>query len=170
MYLDFDWKVLDDQYGSDHFSLLLKSNNSITYERRQIFKFRKADWETFSKLCSIDLTKNEFNFTSADIAETFSSALHTIACKVISLTNNNKSNKIKKHGLTMKVKKPFVYLNLHLKGLNIALQQKTLKIIEYLEPKLEDKFVNLNANDGNHMFQILIQILLLGKSGMQYEK
>jgi hypothetical protein len=86
MYLDFDWKVLDDQYGSDHFSMLLKSNNSITDERRQIFKFRKADWVTFSRLWSIDLTKNEFNFTSADIAETFSSALHTIACKVISLT------------------------------------------------------------------------------------
>jgi hypothetical protein len=105
MYLDFDWKVLDDQYGSDHFSLLLKSNNSITDERRHFFKFRKADWKTFFRLCSIDLIKNEFNFTSTDIAETFSSALHTIACKFISLTKHNKSNKIKKHGLTMKVKK-----------------------------------------------------------------
>jgi hypothetical protein len=44
------------------------------------FKFKKADWETFTRLCSIDLTKNEFDFTSADKAEEFSSALHTIAC------------------------------------------------------------------------------------------
>jgi hypothetical protein len=70
----------------------------------------------------------------------------------------------------MNVKKPFVYVKLHLKSLNIALQQKTLKIIEYLEPRLGDQCVNLNAKYGNHMFQILIQILLLGKSGMQYEK
>jgi hypothetical protein len=70
----------------------------------------------------------------------------------------------------MNVKKPFVNVKLHLKSLNIALQQKTLKIIEYLEPKLEHQFVNLNANHGNHMFQILIQILLLERSGMQYEK
>jgi hypothetical protein len=80
--LDFDWKVLDDQYGIDHYPLLLTSNDSIPDERR----FKKADWETFTRLCSIDLTKIIFDFTSADIAETFSSALHKIACKVIPLT------------------------------------------------------------------------------------
>jgi hypothetical protein len=63
IYLDFDWKVLDDQYGSDHYPLLLTSNDSIPDERRQIFKFKKVDWETFTRLSSIDLTKmNSISF------------------------------------------------------------------------------------------------------------
>jgi hypothetical protein len=57
IYLDFDWKVLDDLYGSDPYQLLLTSNDSIPDERRQFFKFKKADWETFTRLCYIDLTK-----------------------------------------------------------------------------------------------------------------
>jgi hypothetical protein len=108
--------------------------------------------------------------TSADLAETFSSALHTIACKVVPLTKNN-SNKIKKPWFNDGCKKSCSHTeSFAKKSLNIALQQKTLKIIEYIELRLEDQFVCLNANPGNHMFQILIQILLLRKSGMQYGK
>jgi hypothetical protein len=76
--------------------LLLTSNDSIPDERRQFFKFKKADWETCTRLCSIVLTKMNLISLSADIAETFSSALQSIACKGIPLTKNNKSNKIKK--------------------------------------------------------------------------
>jgi hypothetical protein len=63
--------------------LLLTSNNSVKVEERQHSIFNKADWETFSGLCSADLAETDFDFNSDDMTEIFSSILYQIACKSI---------------------------------------------------------------------------------------
>ena len=95
IYLDFAWSVLDEQYGSDHFPLLLTSNDSVPVEDRFYFKFKKADWEQFQQLCSEDLTESEFLDTPYQ-ADRFASILHTIASETIPKSRINSTSKIKK--------------------------------------------------------------------------
>ena len=91
---------MDDQYGSDHFPLLLTSNDSIPTEDRFYFKFSKADWEKFSQLCSEDLTEENFYFESHDTADGFASILYMIARDCIPTTKVSEKCKIKKPWFT----------------------------------------------------------------------
>ena len=84
LYLDFKWTRSDDQYGSDHYPLIITSTNSVRNEERSYFKFNKADWDTFNRLCSEELTGANLDIESASVAENFSSKLHEIACQMYS--------------------------------------------------------------------------------------
>ena len=49
---DFQWSVHSDMCGSDHFPIVLESIVPAPEEHYPRWKFSKADWGTFSSLCS----------------------------------------------------------------------------------------------------------------------
>ena len=59
LFLDFEWDVLDDQHGSDHFPTILKTNTNENTSTPK-YKFNKADWENFQNLCVEELNSENF--------------------------------------------------------------------------------------------------------------
>ena len=45
--LDFDWSVLDDLHGSDHYPILLKSTLGEEEDREERYNIKKANWTLF---------------------------------------------------------------------------------------------------------------------------
>ena len=94
LFLDFEWKVLDDLHGSDHFPIIVSSTLQQTSDHPTYFKFNKADWEKFQSLCKDDLTLENFtNFF--DPVDRFSIILSDIADKSIPKTSGNGKHKNK---------------------------------------------------------------------------
>jgi ribonuclease HI len=54
---DYTWKVLEDTYGSDHFPILLESFSQCDRDKRQFWKFNKADWTTFQQMCELSISE-----------------------------------------------------------------------------------------------------------------
>ena len=92
-YLDYEWKVLDDLCGSDHFPIVL-TNNSPILDPLSRYKFNKADWDQFQTLCSQSLVIEEFE-KFRDTIERFSLTLLDIADQSIPKTkpSNKKHDK-----------------------------------------------------------------------------
>ena len=92
IYLDFNWSVLDDLHGSDHFPIVIKEIDSDPEEHHPRWNLNKANWETFSLLCEETITPDLFK-TANDI-ECFTKTLIDIAEKCIPKTSTNyKRNK-----------------------------------------------------------------------------
>ena len=49
--LDFDWSVLDDAHGSDHFPIVLTSTSSEEEDKEERFNLNKANWPLFEDIC-----------------------------------------------------------------------------------------------------------------------
>ena len=47
IYLDFNWSVLDDLHGSNHFPIVIKEIESDPEEHHPRWNLNKANWETF---------------------------------------------------------------------------------------------------------------------------
>ena len=45
--LDFEWSVLDDLHGSDHYPILLKSTLGEEEDREERYNIKKANWTLF---------------------------------------------------------------------------------------------------------------------------
>ena len=45
--LDFDWTVSEDQYGSDHFHVIIETVNTSTNDQNAKWKLNKANWELY---------------------------------------------------------------------------------------------------------------------------
>ena len=58
--LDFEWYVYDDQYGSDHFPIVIESINFSSEDHNPKWKLNKANWEQFHLLCDQFLNKENF--------------------------------------------------------------------------------------------------------------
>ncbi len=56
LFLDFSWSVEDDQWGSDHYPLILSTHFSAPDEQVRTWQFQKADWDQFQLLCQNNLT------------------------------------------------------------------------------------------------------------------
>ena len=92
IYLDFNWSVLDDLHGSDHFPIVIKEKESDPEEHRSRWNLNKANWETFSLLCEETITPGLFK-TANDI-ECFTKTLIDISEICIPKTStNHKRNK-----------------------------------------------------------------------------
>ena len=61
IFMDFHWRVHDDQCGSDHSPIFFKSKNSAPEETNPKWQIHKADWIKFDKLCSTLIDKGIFN-------------------------------------------------------------------------------------------------------------
>ena len=84
IYLDFNWSVLDDLHGSDHFPIVIKEIESDPEEHHPRWNLNKANWETFSLLCEETITPKQKN----DV-ECFTKTLIDIAEKCIPKTSTN---------------------------------------------------------------------------------
>jgi len=63
--LDFDWKVLDDSYGSDHFPVCLTPTGGDDDSLFEGWVFKKANWDYYSEQC-LSRLKEEDIFCSVD--------------------------------------------------------------------------------------------------------
>ena len=72
--LEFDWKVHDDLCGSDHFPIVLSETTPEIENSPEMFRFRKADWNLFNNVCSVELTEEQV-FSSEEPAEKFTNIL-----------------------------------------------------------------------------------------------
>ncbi|WP_195910711.1 endonuclease/exonuclease/phosphatase family protein, partial [Solemya velum gill symbiont] len=87
--LDFNWKVLSDLHGSDHYPILLSHSSPISSVSAQRWNLAKADWTTFSTLCRTHLSNFPISDSSAD---EFSKALLAIAARTIPRLSNSPTN------------------------------------------------------------------------------
>ena len=92
IYLDFNWSVLDDLHGSDHFPIVIKEIDSDPEEHHPRWNLNKANWETFSLLCEETITPDQFK-TANDI-ECFTKTLIDIAEKCIPKTSTKKQTMV----------------------------------------------------------------------------
>ena len=84
LFLDFDWDVLDDQHGSDHFPTILKRNSDESTSTPK-YKFNKADWENFQNLCVEELNSDNFENITHPV-DRFTTLLSFIADECIPKT------------------------------------------------------------------------------------
>ena len=49
--LDFNWSVLEDTHGSDHYPILLEAPLMDDEDTSERFNFKKADWDSYSENC-----------------------------------------------------------------------------------------------------------------------
>ena len=57
--MDFDWSVLDDLHGSDHFPIIISYGDSVPISRASRWCTERANWTLFKELSHIDLDYNE---------------------------------------------------------------------------------------------------------------
>lgn len=74
---DFQWSVLDDLYGSDHFPIVIESLTSQPNQMLPHLLLRKADWITFTALTS--MADYEEDATVEDMNQQFVNTVRTAA-------------------------------------------------------------------------------------------
>ena len=53
-YIDFDWDVLEDLHGSDHFPIIINTGDTIPVSRAPRWCTDKANWPLFQQLSHIE--------------------------------------------------------------------------------------------------------------------
>ncbi len=75
-FIDFNYKVLPDLYGSDQFPVLLESSDSASQSRPSRWRLDKADWHLFKDLNTPNRSMDEI--VNCDKAATyFNDVLHS---------------------------------------------------------------------------------------------
>ena len=85
---NFNWKVVDDLHGSDHFPIQVSEVGPSVQQRPQRWKLHKADWEQFRVQCEQSIHPNAFDDCESP-AELFSSLLYSAAEKSIPRTSTD---------------------------------------------------------------------------------
>ena len=88
LFMDYTWVVEEDQHGSDHFPIILRSNFHPPDERQPRWQFHKADWETFRSLCEDRLCMEDFEHAEHPI-EGFTEIVLDIASHCIPQSTPN---------------------------------------------------------------------------------
>ena len=95
LFLDFEWQVLDDLHGSDHFPIQISVTSNITEDHPSYYKFNKANWDQYNFLCEQELSLESFRNFMFDPVDRFSITLLDIADRFIPKTSGNKTTKNK---------------------------------------------------------------------------
>lgn len=86
VYLNFNWSVLPDLYGSDHFPILLESVTSVPQSRPPRWRLDRADWHLFTAHSTPVRSVDEL--PSCDEAtQYFTDVLHAAAIRSIPRTS-----------------------------------------------------------------------------------
>ena len=88
LFLDFEWKVLDELYGSDHFPIAIGFNQRPEEASQKIWNFKSANWELFEQLFIERLPENLINDSEDPMAE-FTRILLHCAKEAIPMTKLN---------------------------------------------------------------------------------
>ena len=83
--LDFNWSVLPDLHGSDHFPILISSTECEPRRRLPRWRLDRANWPLFAELCSPDCSVDSFASTE-DAATYVTDMLHSAALQAIPKT------------------------------------------------------------------------------------
>ena len=73
--LDFEWDIIEDLHGSDHFPIIIKEIEKSEDDYIPKWNFKKANWDKFKTLCEqkLNIERNE-----NDQLMSFSNTLHQI--------------------------------------------------------------------------------------------
>ena len=80
LYFDYNWPVSEDQYGSDHFPIIIESIRNRNEDQNPNWKLNKAKWDLLHPLCDESLTNTSLS-ESFDPITTFTSSLINISEK-----------------------------------------------------------------------------------------
>ncbi len=76
LFLHYTWEVHEDLCGSDHFPTFLHLNEVGNNDTIRRWKFKKADWPEFKRICSDELTPDLTQNIRENKVEIFTSSLH----------------------------------------------------------------------------------------------
>lgn len=88
LFLDYDWSVLEETHGSDHFPLLLKYSGQPSQEYTPRWKLNRADWDMYVELCTEVIVPSRYENVE-DALEVFSRDIIEIANKIIPKSKAN---------------------------------------------------------------------------------
>jgi ribonuclease HI len=60
IFLDWEWKVEEDNCGSDHFPIVIKITQYVNSERPPRWQLHRADWQYFESTCSREINRQSF--------------------------------------------------------------------------------------------------------------
>ncbi|KAJ8018507.1 hypothetical protein HOLleu_43470 [Holothuria leucospilota] len=92
--MDLQWRVHDDQCGSDHYPILIDVAYPMPEERVPRWQLQKADWSEFSHLCQNEIVRGAFDGIEDQISN-FTQLLVNIATKTIPKSSANPRSKHK---------------------------------------------------------------------------
>ena len=84
--LDFNWQVLPDLYGSDHFPILLELAGSEPRPRLPRWRLNKADWKLFTELATPARSAEDFSCCD-EAAVYFTDVLQSAALQSVPKTS-----------------------------------------------------------------------------------
>ncbi|KAJ8048644.1 RNA-directed DNA polymerase from mobile element jockey [Holothuria leucospilota] len=146
--MDLQWRVHDDQCGSDHYPLLMDIVHPMPEERVSRWQLQKADWSECSDLCRNTIVKDAFNNVEDQISH-FTQLLVKIASRAIPKSSANPRSKYKPWFNTdceeaIKNRK---------KALNFFKKHPS-NVFQYTVEKQKLNFTSDNSEDYNSLFHI----------------
>ena len=87
--MDLEWDTHDEQCGSDHYPIFIKTNNPTQEDRAPKWQLKKADWPTFRKLCQNQI--NDKILEQTDPITTITQKIIEIAHQTIPKTTKKNS-------------------------------------------------------------------------------
>ena len=103
--LDFDWTVTEDQYGSDHFPVIIESVNISANDQNAKLKLNKANWQLYHSLCEESLKIEKFDNSLNPLAD-FTYCFLDISNKSIPKNSTNPKKNKTSHGTMINAKMP----------------------------------------------------------------
>ena len=89
---DYNWKVEQDLYGSDHFPIIINESNNVNFAPDDAIRFnvKKADWKLFNLYTVI--TESEYTNIEDidDLVEKFNNHIKAAATASIPIVKNHK--------------------------------------------------------------------------------
>ena len=61
LYVDFVWSTYDDQCGSDHVPIIIKTKNKLNFEGKPRWNLEKADWTKFQEEANFNSPVTDFS-------------------------------------------------------------------------------------------------------------
>ena len=81
LFMDFEWRVAADQFGSDHFPIFISSER-FSNQSISSWQLTRANWDLFDRLCQVEITQDDYDDVDEAI-DLFSSRLISIASRAV---------------------------------------------------------------------------------------
>jgi hypothetical protein len=133
IFLDFAWEVDDDQWGSDHYPIVLRNNDPPPNEVPTKWQLKSADWEQFQNSYNEVIKYDRFQEVR-DPMKLFTDLLYNIADRCISKFSANSKLK-KKPWFNQDCREAIKDRKMALKNLYVHLQIAILNNIALKEPR-----------------------------------
>ena len=112
LYLDFTWSVHTDLSGSDHYSLLIRSNQPPDRDALSSWKLDRAHWAAYTEACAKEQTIENID-TGDNSIQGFSETVNSITSRTIPKNKPGKRT-VNPHQYTLRsllIRTPGVHLD-----------------------------------------------------------